>query len=113
MNPIKGSNYGRADLCDAIREKIREIWLSAGNISEMPQIGEDDNLFDLGVVDSLTMVEVIDFLERISGDEPLDLLSVNPELFFTLRGACTVVQQRLAAREHITSDAPDVHPPTE
>lgn len=91
-----GSRPSRAELNALVKERIYASWRKAGRTDQMPKIDEDDNLFDLGVVDSLTMVEIIAFLEEISGGEPFDFLSMDPEVFFTLRGACDVVEARLA-----------------
>lgn len=94
---------------DLLKAEIRRTWAAAGNKGELPEIGEDDNLFDAGVVDSLTMVELVAYIESISGGEPIDFLAIDPDLFFTLRGACTVLKSRDFGRRPATrpSPAPD------
>lgn len=84
----------KAEVMLLIRERIAQAWTSSGHTTDPPPFGEDDNLFDVGVVDSLTMVELVVYIETLSGDEPIDLLTVDPELFFTLNGMWEVVQDR-------------------
>ena len=50
----------------AIRAKIREFILSAVHI---PDLSDDDNLFESGIVNSLFAVELMTFLENAFGIE--------------------------------------------
>jgi acyl carrier protein len=72
---------------ERLRRSILDFLASANRNPEVDprSIADDDNLFDLGLVDSLTLAELLVTVERLSGVE-LDLLTVEPETFFTLRG---------------------------
>ncbi|WP_019632594.1 acyl carrier protein [Actinomadura atramentaria] len=48
------------------------------------RIGEDDHLLALGLVDSLRMVELIAFAERVLGVE-IRAEDHDPDVFYTLR----------------------------
>jgi acyl carrier protein len=54
-------------------------------------IGEDDNLFDLGLVDSFTIIQMIVYLEDLSGVS-IDLSEHDLESFYTIHGICDLVQ---------------------
>jgi acyl carrier protein len=66
----------------AIASTAREPGSDAIRLEEVP---EDANLFDLGVVDSLSMIEVLASIEAVTARE-VDFLEVDPETFFTLAG---------------------------
>jgi acyl carrier protein len=80
---VEGTQPTRAQL----RRSILEFLATANRHQEIDpwSVTDDDNLFDLGLVDSLTLAELLVTVERLSGLE-LDLLIVEPETFFTLRG---------------------------
>jgi acyl carrier protein len=63
---------------------IQENWAQTRS-GALPPIGDDDNLFDMGVVDSLMMMEIVALVED-ECQTMIDFLSVDPEVFFTLRG---------------------------
>jgi acyl carrier protein len=50
----------------AIRARIREFILSA---IHLPDLNDDDNLFESGIVNSLFAVELMTFLEKTFGIE--------------------------------------------
>ncbi|MEP6670960.1 MAG: phosphopantetheine-binding protein [Chthoniobacter sp.] len=50
----------------AIRAKIREFILSS---IQLPDLADDDNLFESGIVNSLFAVELMTFLEKAFGIE--------------------------------------------
>lgn len=54
-------------------------------------IGEDDNLFDLGLVNSFTIIQMIVFLEELTGVS-VDLSEHELETFYTLRGTYSLAQ---------------------
>jgi acyl carrier protein len=74
----------RQEIYDAIREEIAAIWEETGE-GELPDIAATDNFFDLGIVDSFGMMKVINKVEQMTG-EPIDLMVVEPDVFFTLDG---------------------------
>lgn len=79
------STTSRAELRRAILDFIVHARVMTGDTPELPDIDDDDNLFDRGVVGSLMLAELLVEIERMTGVE-LDLLAVDPETFFTLRG---------------------------
>jgi acyl carrier protein len=54
-------------------------------------IGEDDNLFDRGLVNSFTIIQMIIFLEKLTGIS-IDLSAHDLEAFYTVRGIYDLVQ---------------------
>lgn len=83
-------NERRTRLRTAIVDHLARSWRGGsgnrtGEGGDLPPFGDDDNLFDLGLVDSLTLAELLVMVERLSGRE-IDFLTVEPEVFFTLRG---------------------------
>jgi acyl carrier protein len=81
--PAGGSDPSRAGL----RRSILEFLATANphRTVDTTSLSDDDNLFDLGLVDSVTLADLLVTVERLAGVE-LDLLAVDPETFFTLRG---------------------------
>lgn len=80
-----------------VREFLAELGESAGQDGGQ-QIGADDNLFDLGLVNSFTIIRLIVFLEEHAGVE-IDLAAHDLETFYTLRGLYSLVSQDAAAAE--------------
>jgi acyl carrier protein len=65
---------------------VVELWVEQScHPRTPPKATPDDNLFDLGLVDSLSMVEVLVFVENMTS-RAIDLLNVDPEGLFTLKG---------------------------
>jgi acyl carrier protein len=54
-------------------------------------IGEDDNLFDLGLVNSFTIIQIIVYLEKLTGVS-IDLTAHELESFYTIHGIYDLVQ---------------------
>lgn len=54
-------------------------------------IGEDDNLFDLGLINSFTIIQMIVYLENLTGIS-IDLSAHDLESFYTIRGTYDLVQ---------------------
>jgi hypothetical protein len=82
---------GRAELRAAIVEFLGRAWVGSGAAGELPAVGDDDNIFDMGLVDSLSLAEMLVVVEELSGRE-LDFISAEPEVFFTLRGMLDYVE---------------------
>ncbi|WP_460060571.1 acyl carrier protein [Streptomyces sp. YKOK-I1] len=62
------------------------------------EFGPDDNLFVLGLIDSLRLVELIVFLEELSGqDIPVENYSISS--FYTMNGLYDMVRSAAAATE--------------
>lgn len=78
-----GSDPSRAEL----RRSILEFLATANpeRTVDTTSLTDDDNLFDLGLVNSVTLADLLVTVERLAGVE-LDLLAVDPETLFTLRG---------------------------
>jgi acyl carrier protein len=81
-------------MTDDFRAKIisilEEHWKRADGVSLLA-IGDDDNLFELGI-DSMTMVQVVTSIEEWIGST-IDFLDVDPEQFFTVRGMLEYVSK--------------------
>jgi acyl carrier protein len=69
----------------AMREFITELAAERTGEPVTTAIGEDDNLFDLGLINSFTIIEMIVFLEELTGVS-VDLSAHELETFYTLRG---------------------------
>jgi acyl carrier protein len=72
------------DLRGRVLSLISTRWTNRHD-DPLPPIGDADNLFDLGVVDSLMMMEVVALVED-QCRTTIDFLTVDPEIFFTLAG---------------------------
>lgn len=64
---------------------ITEWWHESGGGRDCPAFTQDDNLFDLGLIDSLSLIELIAFTEQF-GKVEIDLTKVDPVSVMTLRG---------------------------
>lgn len=53
------------------------------------EIGPEDNLFDLGFVDSFNILELIDFLESSTGAR-IDPIQITTENFSTIRSIARI-----------------------
>ncbi|GIJ24270.1 acyl carrier protein [Micromonospora lutea] len=62
----------------------------AGTTAPPADIDPDDNLFDLGLVNSFSMIRMIVFVEETTG-VAVDLADHELETFYTLRGLYDVV----------------------
>ncbi|MER5276915.1 hypothetical protein ABT025_14285 [Streptomyces sp. NPDC002809] len=60
-------------------------------------LGHDDNLFDLGLVTSFSVIRMIVFIETLTGCS-LDLAEHDIENFYTMRGLWDLVQAEGATR---------------
>ncbi|MCB7135711.1 acyl carrier protein [Cellulosimicrobium marinum] len=80
---------------EQMRAFLREVQTEGGG-AVPERIDEDDNLFDLGLVTSFTMIRMIVFVEQITGT-PIDLGEHELEVFYTLRGLYRIaVEERVA-----------------
>ena len=85
---------------DELRQQITDLledW-ARRNDSPLPDFDDTDNLFDLGVVDSMLMVEIVATVEQATGSE-VDFVEVDPEVFQTLAGIMTFAES--AARREM------------
>ena len=73
----------RAFLSGLLEERERDRVLVA--------LREDDDLYRLGLVDSLTIIRMIIFVEELTAKE-IDLEDHDFESFYTLRGLYSVVE---------------------
>jgi len=72
---------------DELRQQIMHLleeWAER-NESPLPNFADTDDLFELGVVDSMLMVEIVFAVEEATGSV-VDFLEVDPEIFYTLAG---------------------------
>ena len=88
-------SHGEGGDLDAINRVLVQIWEDAGNPGPLPELGPDDNLFDLGVVDSFSMLEVVTVVEQLTGEE-IDFYDVDPEELFTLGGIVRYIDAQRA-----------------
>ncbi|MFC9636276.1 hypothetical protein ACFTY8_45615 [Streptomyces mirabilis] len=68
-----------------------------GQRAVLEGLGHDDNLFDLGLVTSFSVIRMIVFIESLTGCS-LDLSEHDIENFYTMRGLWDLVQAEGAAR---------------
>jgi hypothetical protein len=60
-------------------------------------LSPDDNLFDLGLVNSFSTIRMIVFVEEITG-QPIDIADHVLEAFYTMRGLYALVADQAGAR---------------
>jgi acyl carrier protein len=78
---------------DELRQRIvrlLEEWAER-NDSPLPDFDDADDLFELGVVDSMLMVEIVSAVEDATGSF-VDFIEVDPEVFYTLSGIMTYAE---------------------
>jgi acyl carrier protein len=81
----------RTEFITAVRN-----FLITRNPQEPHTFGPEDNLFTLGLVDSLRLVELIVFLEELTGQElPVENYSISS--FYTINGLYDMVSEVAAA----------------
>lgn len=82
----------REKFLSVVREELEKRWHDVDGSKVFPQVQDDDNLFDVGILDSLALIEVISFVEQYSGTE-FDLLAIDPAKVMTLNGLFELVNQ--------------------
>ena len=82
-----------SDICIALRGYLQE----QGYLDDDAQVGDDDSLFESGVIDSLAVVEITEFIESRFGCKVTDDDLV-PENFDTLRAMARYVSGRTEGR---------------
>ena len=70
---------------DQVTAFISGLWQAEFRDVPMPRFTDEENLFDVGLLDSLSSVELIAWLEDQVGRQ-VDVLAIDPATFFTLRG---------------------------
>jgi hypothetical protein len=87
----------------AFYEQLTEFLrtLNAEDGTEFPAaLAPDDNLFDLGLVNSFSTIRMIVFVEELTG-APIDVAEHDLEAFYTMRGLFALVAEQAGARaEH-------------
>ncbi|WP_371477009.1 acyl carrier protein [Kitasatospora sp. NBC_00315] len=79
----------RDDLFAQLREFLAGLAAESGR--EFPaRLDPDDNLFDLGLVTSFSVIRMILFVEDVTGCA-IDLADHEPQSFYTLAGIHTLV----------------------
>lgn len=74
----------REELYGAVLKILEEAWQDRYE-EPFPSVGESDNLFDAGLVDSFIMIELLSYLETEFSVE-VDLADFDPSELFTLSG---------------------------
>ncbi|HJQ00127.1 MAG TPA: acyl carrier protein [Jatrophihabitans sp.] len=85
MNTDASPETERQAFYDRVTAFIASLWQAEFRDEPMPRFTDDENLFDVGVLDSLSSVELIAWLEKQVGQQ-VDVLAIDPATFFTLRG---------------------------
>jgi hypothetical protein len=75
---------------------LEQNWARSGGEGPLPSFGDDDNLVELGLIDSLSLAELLVGLEDSSGHQ-IDFLTVDPDVFFTMRGMLDLVAPEAVA----------------
>lgn len=70
---------------DDVRAYIVKAAQKRGVATSAVEFTEDSNLFDIGLVNSYSMVNLLMYVERLLGIS-VDVTEHDPEAFFTLRG---------------------------
>lgn len=85
------------ELRNRVLALIEQSWQTQRS-GPLPAISDDDNLFDIGVVDSLLMMEIVVVVEDCC-QVMIDFMSIDPEVFFTLGGILTASQELMAGSQ--------------
>ena len=64
--------------------------VSAAGRPAMTAVPAGDNLFDLGLVDSYTMLDIVSYVEQITGSQ-IDIMNIDIARLFTLEEMYGVV----------------------
>jgi acyl carrier protein len=75
----------RSEFYDSLRAFVRRSAEERSVDVPVTDIDEDANLFDLGLVNSFSMVALLMHVEELLGGH-IDVAEHEPETFFTLRG---------------------------
>ena len=76
-----------------IEESVRQLMIERAWLEQQDSVSDTDSLVDHGVIDSLTMMELIGFLERTYGIQVTDDELI-PENFETLSAIAGFVEQK-------------------
>jgi len=76
-----------------IEESVRQLMIERAWLEQQDSVSDTDSLLDHGVIDSLTMMELIGFLERTYGIQVTDDELI-PENFETLSAIAGFVGQK-------------------
>jgi len=76
-----------------IEESVRQLMIERAWLEQQDSVSDTDSLVDHGVIDSLTMMELIGFLERTYGIQVTDDELI-PENFETLSAIAGFVGQK-------------------
>ena len=76
-----------------IEESVRQLMIERAWLEQQDPVSDTDSLVDHGVIDSLTMMELIGFLERTYGIQVTDDELI-PENFETLSAIANFVNQK-------------------
>jgi acyl carrier protein len=77
----------KARLTEGLRRVVCAHWDVSDRPEPCPDLSDDDDLIALGLVDSLLMLEVLDYLEEELGDA-VDLTALSRESFSSI--ACLI-----------------------
>ena len=76
-----------------IEESVRQLMIERAWLEQQDSVSDTDSLVDHGIIDSLTMMELIGFLERTYGIQVTDDELI-PENFETLSAIAGFVGQK-------------------
>lgn len=85
----------RGEFTNGVRSFLSELNAGAATVD---QLAPTDNLFDLGLVTSFTMVRLLVFVQRFTGVK-LDIASHDLSEFYTVEGLHRLVCQAAAVVE--------------
>lgn len=85
------------ELRDRVLQLIEGSWRTQ-RTGPLPAISNEDNLFDMGVVDSLLMMEIVVVVEDCC-QVMIDFMAIDPEVFFTLGGILTASRELMAGSQ--------------
>jgi acyl carrier protein len=82
----------------AVREFLATVVDRPSGTQAIDTLTEDDDLYQLNLVDSLVVIRMIIFVEELTGTE-IDLEDHDFETFYTLKGIYVVAQSAIEAAQ--------------
>lgn len=64
---------------------VKEWILEHGQAPDVAPIGDEVNLLDTGVLDSMGFIELLGYIETVTGHK-IDLFELDPSAFTSIRG---------------------------
>lgn len=86
----------RDEFTAQVADYLRKVNAEADDTEFPVEVGLDDNLFDLGLVTSFSVIRMIVFIEDLAGCT-IELGEHELEVFYTLRGLYSLIDEKGAS----------------